>query len=183
MKIQYIISSLLIIVLLLTGCGSKEQPVKLIGPGAFCAIVLDLGSFTDVESAAAGKDINWSDDNFQDDAICHNAMAAMELRRYMARIFGLSEMEIPVQDDSRLPAQGSIIFIGRPLNNVNDLLNTVESKLNKRWKKVKSQSPQGFRLDTFPLKKAVTFLCSAAELQSAVSMPFMICWIAGACAG
>ncbi|HPG40120.1 MAG TPA: DUF4838 domain-containing protein [bacterium] len=153
MRIQYIITSFLVLALLLTGCGSKEQPVKLIGPGAFCAIVLDLGSYADVESAAAGKDINWSDDNLQDDAICHNAMAAMELRRYMAQIFGLSEMDIPVHDDSRLPAQGSIIFIGRPLSNVNDLLNTVESKLSKRWKKVKSQSPQGFRLDTFSFEE------------------------------
>lgn len=158
MKMQRLVLLLSLFILLLSGCGSKEQPVKLVGPGSICTIVLDLGNYADAESAvAAGKDINWTDENMQDDAVCHNAMAALELGHYMTQVFGLEKADIPVTDDNNMPAQGAIIFIGRPQSNVNEELNTVASKLNKRWKKVKSQAPRGFRLDTFSFENGRDF--------------------------
>ncbi|MBN2412859.1 DUF4838 domain-containing protein [candidate division KSB1 bacterium] len=155
MKHIYPVLSIIIIALCLN-CTEKGQPIKLIGPGLQSAIVLDLGHFSNPEAAMSSiNDVNWDDENFADDNLHRNILAALELQHYMTKIFNIPKSELPVVDDDNLPA-GTIIFIGSPEEKPGLL--QVRKKLEKRWKKVKSQSAQGFRLDTFSFKDSQDFL-------------------------
>ncbi len=146
---------LIIIISLCLNCTDKGQPVKLVGPGLKCSIVLDLDHFNDPETALTSiNDVNWDDENFADDNLYRNILAARELQYYMTKIFNLPKSELPVVDDDNLP-EGTVIFIGSPGEKPGLL--QVRKKLEKRWKKVKSQSVQGFRLDTFSFKDSQDF--------------------------
>ncbi len=128
-------------------CSEVERPFELLSGVSPCTIVMDLGSFPDVERANAAVDqVNWFDENYADDAICINALAAIELRHYLARISGQPDAKIPVVDDD-MPVQGTIIFLGHPKERQS--FAELAKKVKRRWNKAKSKNREGFRLDSF----------------------------------
>jgi len=133
----------------------KQQPIKLIGPGTQCSIVMDLGNYTDPEAIIETKNnVNWDDNDSKDNDIYRNALAALELQYYMTKIFNVPKSELSIVDDDKLPT-GTIIFIGIPQDKQG--LQQVSKQLKKRWRRVKSHSVQGFRMDTFSFKEAQDF--------------------------
>jgi hypothetical protein len=128
-------------------CTGKQMPFDIIGESAQCTIVLNLGNYANAESAdAASSKVDWFDKNTDDDAVCTQALAALELRRYLAKITGRSEANIPIIDDDA-PVQGTLLFLGLP--GTNSAYTDLGKKIVRRWKKVKSHNREGFRLDTF----------------------------------
>ncbi len=139
--------ALLLTNLTLFRCNHLEKPFDILTETSQCTIVVDLGGYADVETASAAVDkIDWFDENQADDAICTQALAALELRHYLAALVSLPESRIPVVDDD-VPVQGTIVFIGQPQPKTPYA--EWAKKLKRRWKKVKSDSREGFRLDSF----------------------------------
>jgi len=144
---RFLLTSIFLLLPLLFACGHPGKPFQLLDSFHSCTIVMDLGDYKSADEASSScNDINWFDNDFSDDAICTYALAAIELRKYFSLLTGIPEAEIPIKrDDSSV--KGNILFVGpAPANPV---YSQFQNKIDKRWKRTKSQNPQGFRVDTY----------------------------------
>ena len=132
---------------LLIRCSPTGVPVHISAEQGSCSIVVDLGPYRNAEEASASyTKVDWFDDEFEEEAICTDALAAIELRRYLCRIMHLPPESIAILDDEKIETR-TVIFLGRPTANPD--LEKIPAKIRSRWKRTKSQNPQGFRLDSF----------------------------------
>lgn len=115
-----------------------------------CTIVVNLADYADAQQAAdAYKTVNWFDAKKQDDNICRNAFAALELQRYLAQILQVSPAQLAIVNEKQAPERGSLIFIGAP---VTGKFKAIARTVRRNWRKNKKSGEQSFRLDTFSSK-------------------------------
>lgn len=141
-------------------CGEQQKPIRLVADQITPKIVLHLGAFQSADDAITTIDqLNWLDPEKQGAAVATNALAALELRDYLMKLYDLSPSDIPIVSD-RDRAGGPLIFIGMPSteNAYRDLARQIAS----RWKKSKTEHDQAFRFDTFS-EKEQSYLVISSE--------------------
>jgi hypothetical protein len=106
-------------------------------------IVVNRGAHESVREAAYGEaKVNWNDDDADDDTVCTECYAAMELQYYLRKATGKHE-DFTIADDD-LPVEGPMILVGGPQSNA----------ASKRWltalgveeKQLAELGPQGYIL-------------------------------------
>lgn len=83
-------------------------------------IVVNMGNYPTVTAAATDEaNVGWFDGQDEDDIICTECFAAVELQHYLRKIKGDSGGEqIRIIDDNTVPAEGNIILIGNIQSNM-----------------------------------------------------------------
>ena len=69
-----------------------------------------------VEAARAEEDVDWRDANMQDDTVCTQAFAALELQEHLREMTGRSE-DFAIADDDAGITEGDLIIVGGPATN------------------------------------------------------------------
>ena len=101
----------------LTVCWALLACLLCIPPSHATTIVVRYGAHTSaVEAAHAEEDVDWRDADLQDDTVCTQAFAALELQEHLREMSGRSEDFAIVNDDSG-SAQGDVIVVGGPASN------------------------------------------------------------------
>ena len=138
---------IIVVFVVFSGCTEIKRPVPLIDGNKICTIITDFGQFETVEDAANSLyGVNWFDGQNKDDAICINTFSALELRHYLAQLTNRNEKEIQILDDSQA-VEGTVLFVGPAEENPRYQL--FAKQMKKRWKQVKSNNPEGARIDTY----------------------------------
>jgi len=79
-------------------------------------IVVNYGSYSNVEAAANSEAaVNWLDAGTEDDSVCTESFAALELQKYLRLLTGRTD-DFPIVDDD-MPFKGDAILVGCPANN------------------------------------------------------------------
>ncbi|MBN1998716.1 DUF4838 domain-containing protein [candidate division KSB1 bacterium] len=129
----------LLFLILLAACSSPKAPLLLISLENKCTIMLDIGSFENVDQAvAAAAQIDWFDENPQPDVFSTTALAARELAFYLEKI---CDVPVPIVDDTNT-VDGTVIFLGYPGENT--AYPQIRKRLDRQFKKLNSTSKQGY---------------------------------------
>lgn len=112
------------------------------------SIVVNRGSYATVVAAASDEaNVKWNDGQDEDDTICSECFAAMELQHYLGKIIGASVDEpIPMLDDEAISTQGNIILIGNLQSN--QVIKAWSKKLAVDENTFAGLGPEGYILKT-----------------------------------
>ena len=80
------------------------------------SIVVNLGPYQSAEAAGNSEaKVDWLDADPSDDAICTEAFAALELRKYLRQMTGRQD-DFAIVDDNAIPER-ELILVGSPARN------------------------------------------------------------------
>lgn len=128
--------TLILPLILMTGCEEAFQPFILADQQQPCTIVLDLGG----KAAAAPEELE------RQLAAAPAGAAALELRHYLARILSLPERAFPIADDDE-PRPGRVILLGRPGRS--SAWAAAARRIDKLWKRLPKDQVAACRFDAW----------------------------------
>ncbi|MCE5228262.1 DUF4838 domain-containing protein [bacterium] len=116
------------------------------------SIVVNLGSFTSARQAVDARgDVDWSVAESPGTIVCTEALAALELQHYLAKMTGLPESAFPIIDDDQ-KVGGPTILVGNPRSN-KQVANRTDGM---DW--APGTSPQSYRIIGNPENKTIILL-------------------------
>lgn len=103
---------LLSILLLTVNPGSAAEPLS---PGRSIPIVVNFGEYSSASDAGNDEaNVDWLDSDQEDDTVCTECFAALELQHYLEKI--APRTRFPIVDDDQVP-EGELIVVGNPDSN------------------------------------------------------------------
>lgn len=157
--VKNLLLTMILLLILLTGCEEAFQPFVLADQQKPCTIVLDLGGKAAVSPEELERQL----------AAAPAGGAAIELRHYLARILSLPERAIPIADDDD-PRPGRVILLGRPGSG--SAWAAAARHIDKLWKRLPQDQMAACRFDAWQEEKhqivAITTPAAQGNLLRAV---------------